>query len=109
MTDFFVVVESEHVISVLRMLKLDVRTFQNSGERLEFGLGRNSAQFFFCFRFAAQHRVRFDHDLLTQSIEQGIKDNLEGLRVLGQYTLDAFAMDRQFSDAPRAAEVNPAG
>ena len=87
-----------------------------SGQGNEFpGMGfriparSNPAQFFFWFRFLAQYWFRFDHDFLTQSVEQRIKDNFEGLRVLGQHAFHAFAMHRQFSDGPRAAEVNPAG
>ena len=48
MTDFFVVVEPEHVISLVRMLKLDVRTFlredapapsQKRADDVRFGAG----------------------------------------------------------------------
>ena len=60
--------------------------------------GVRPTQFFFRFRFLPQYWFRFDHDFLTQSVEQRIKDNLEGLRVLGQHAFHAFAMHRQFSD-----------
>lgn len=44
MTDFFVVVESEHVISVLRMLKLDVRTFFERERASPFAKAREQVQ-----------------------------------------------------------------
>ena len=51
---------------------------------LEPGLGRHRAQlaFFFAGRFAQRDRLGFDCALLTEGVEQGVQNNLQGPRIL---------------------------
>lgn len=76
---------------------------------LEFRFGRNRAQLFFFLSLclAQRNRLHFNHSLLTQGIEQGVQNDLQGVGILHQHPFHTFAVNREFSNWPRPTDVNP--